>query len=98
MAATIVDLYNSYDGKGLANNWKAAGVKKDVTPYSKGETVPGKDVKAPYGNADDAVLTDAKLKSGRTGDLGSNPRPITGYTMPGYGPGDSQYSKKIVKK
>ncbi len=99
MAATIIDLYNSYDGKGLTNNWKNAKPEtaKDPTPYSVG-TVPGKDVKAPFGNIDAAIVNDAKLKKGRNGDLGSNPTPLSGYTMPGYGPGDNQYSNKIVKK
>lgn len=94
----LLDLYNSFNGAGLQNDWTKAKtpVLKDQTPYSKG-SLPGKEIQPPFGNADDAVLTPAKLKSARSGELGSNPKPLVGYNMPGYAPGDNEYSKKMKR-
>ena len=95
----LVDLYNGFNGAGLQNDWTKAKAKssKDQTPYSKG-TIPGGEIKPPFGNIDETVVTDVKLKKGRTGELGSDPKPLPGARIPGYGPGDSQYTKKVVKK
>jgi hypothetical protein len=94
----ILDLYNSFNGAGLQNDWTKAKKpsSKDQTPYSIG-TIPGKDVKAPFGNVDPSSVTETKLKEGRSGELGSNPKPLPGYNMPGYGPGDKQYTKLVQK-
>ncbi len=94
----LLDLYNSFNGGGLQNDWTKAKARssKDQTPYSKG-TIPGGEIKPPFGNVDESVVTDTKLKKARTGELGGDPKPIAGTKVPGYSPGTKEYSK-IVKK
>lgn len=94
----LVNLYNSFNGSGLQNDWTKARARtsKDQTPYSVG-TIPGGSVATGFGNPDPAVLTDNKLKGGRKGELGSDPKPTPGVNPPGYGPGEREYSKKVQK-
>ena len=94
----LVDLYNSFNGGGLQNDWTKAKARtsKDQTPYSTG-TIPGGAPSATFGNPDPTVLTPSKLKAGRKGELGSDPKPSPGVTIPGYGPGDAEYTKKVKK-
>lgn len=94
----LVDLYNSFNGGGLQNDWTKARARssKDQTPYSKG-TIPGGAPSNGFGDPDPVVLTETKLKGGRKGELGSDPKPTPGVNPPGYGPGDNQYSKKVQK-
>jgi len=70
------------------DNSKANRVGKDKTPID--------DQKFPFPGSKDLVKSD--LSKPRGGEFGSFPGAPAGYTPPGYGPGESAYSKKVQKK
>jgi hypothetical protein len=72
------------------DNSKANRAGKDKTPID--------DQKFPFPGSKDYVKDEAKLKSSRGGELGSFPGAPSGYTPPGYGPGQSAYSVKVPRR
>lgn len=60
------------------------------------DKTPIDDQKFPFEKSKDLVKSD--LSKPRGGEIGSFPGAPSGYTPPGYGPGESAYSKKVQKK
>ena len=80
----LVDLLNTRKPDTAKANTKGV----DKTPID--------DFKEPFDGSKDLVKTD--LTNARGGIFGSFPGGPSGFTPPGYGPGESEYSKKVQKR